>query len=445
MLVQSDRDHHSMTSPSSPTTIDDVHPESSPLLAGERVAFTGTLASMTHEAARQLVEEHGGTSTDHASRQTTMLVVGEEGWPLDPNGEPSRAFQHVTEWIAEGLPIQLVRESDWLHLLGLDERRDEVHRLYTPAMLNQLLGVSVANVRRWARLGLIRPVKRIARLPYFDFREVTSARRLVELLESGATRDGIERGLRELENRFPDIERPLAQLDLLTDEKRLLYRDDRSLVDPRNRQRHFDFDESAAESGPAIGDDEEPATLRFEAAREELELDRIDWSAADWFHQGCVLAEDGELPAAIEAFRTALLQAPYEPEVHLHLAEALYRNGAIEAALERYHVAVEHDHEYVEAWTQIGCLHEERGDLDSALEAYRVALEVHPEYPDAHLFLADALHAQGQTEEAIPHWRTYLCYDTRGPWAERARTQLERAGAAAEPDHHDGDSTCGDE
>ncbi len=415
--------------------------ESSPLLAGERVTFTGTLASMTHDAARRLVEEHGGSTTDHASRQTTMLVVGEEGWPLEENGEPSQAFQHVTEWIAEGLTIELVRESDWLRLLGLDERRDEVHRLYTPAMLNQLLGVSVSDVRRWARLGLIRPVRRVHRLPYFDFQEVTSARRIVQLLDSGTSRDRIEQGLRELQTRFPDVERPLAQLDLLADERRLLYRDERSLVDPHSRQRHFDFDESHGAAADDVdgthGESEPTATLLLHDPERSETDDRLDWTAADWFQQGCVLSNEGNFAEAVEAFRTALLQLPDEPEFHLHLAEALYRNGMAEAALERYHVAVELDHEYVEAWTQIGCLHEERGELAPALDAYRVALEVHPEYPDAHLFLADALHKQGRTEEAIPHWRTYLLYDTRGPWAERARTQLERAGAAEsdEPSH----------
>ena len=59
----------------------------SPALAGERVAFTGTLASMTHrESHITRVVEHGGNAGEHVSRQTTMLVIGEEGWPLEPDG-----------------------------------------------------------------------------------------------------------------------------------------------------------------------------------------------------------------------------------------------------------------------------------------------------------------------------------------------------------------------
>ena len=54
--------------------------QSSPVLQGERIAFTGTLASMTHRQAMELVEQHGGQSSQHVSHQTTLLVVGEEGW-----------------------------------------------------------------------------------------------------------------------------------------------------------------------------------------------------------------------------------------------------------------------------------------------------------------------------------------------------------------------------
>ncbi|MCH7990253.1 MAG: BRCT domain-containing protein, partial [Planctomycetes bacterium] len=70
----------------------------SPPLQGERVSFTGTLASMTHRQAIELVAEHGGVATPHVSRQLTILVIGEEGWPLEPDGRASQKLQQVTEW-----------------------------------------------------------------------------------------------------------------------------------------------------------------------------------------------------------------------------------------------------------------------------------------------------------------------------------------------------------
>ena len=45
-------------------------------------------------------------------------------------------------------------------------------------MLSRLLGLPVNLIRRCGDIGLIHPVRRVCRLPYFDFREVASARRL---------------------------------------------------------------------------------------------------------------------------------------------------------------------------------------------------------------------------------------------------------------------------
>jgi hypothetical protein len=34
----------------------------------------------------------------------------------------------------------------------------------------------------------------------------------------------------------------------------------------------------------------------------------------------------------------------------------------------------------------------------------------------------------GRTQEAAYHWRSYLKFDTRGPWADEARQRLEEIG-----------------
>ncbi len=124
---------------------------SSPPLQGERVAFTGVLASMTHARAADLVAQHGGEASEHISRQTTLLVVGEEGWPLEDDGQPSVKLQQAERLRSAGEPLRIIGESDWLQLLGLAENREELHRLYTPAMLSQMLDVSVHVIRGWER------------------------------------------------------------------------------------------------------------------------------------------------------------------------------------------------------------------------------------------------------------------------------------------------------
>ena len=87
------------------------------------MAFTGTLASMTHAQAAELAREHGATATEHVSRQTTMLVVGEEGWPLEPDGQPSVKLREAERRRQEGIEIRIVSESEWLSFVGLDGHR----------------------------------------------------------------------------------------------------------------------------------------------------------------------------------------------------------------------------------------------------------------------------------------------------------------------------------
>uniref|UniRef100_A0A7C4QS31 Tetratricopeptide repeat protein n=1 Tax=Schlesneria paludicola TaxID=360056 RepID=A0A7C4QS31_9PLAN len=401
----------------------DDNPAAVPCLQGERVAFTGTLASMTHRRAAELVEERGGQAVAHVSQNTTLLVVGEEGWPLEPDGRPSLKLQQAQHLQQRGHPIRILSESEWLAVLRL-EPAPAARQLYTPAMLSQILNVSAHAIRRWERMGLIHAVKRVLRLPYFDYAEVTAARRLVDLLAAGADIRQLAASLRRLQTVLPNVARPLAQLELLAQGRRTLYRDAAGWIEPATGQRVFVFDE------PPESDNDEPITISLPFASRQ---DRSVWTADDWFRQGCALAEDGALTAAVEAFRLALLERPLEPDFHFHLADTLYRLGNRTGAIERYYTAVELDHDFIEAWTQLGCVLAELDDDEGAQQAFQAALDRHPDYPDAHFHLAQLLDRRGETEAALRHWQTYLRFDVRGPWAEIARQRLASTFGSSTP------------
>ena len=413
--------------------------ESSPCLQGERVAFTGILASMTHQQACDLVGENGGSSSVHVSRQVTMLVVGEEGWPLDEEGKASVKLEQAVELINSGVPLQILKESEWLRLLGLEHRERDVHRLFTPAMLQQKLSIPVGVVRRWERLGLIVPVQRMFRLPYFDFQEVAAVRRLQEMLKSGIPRDRIEQSLAELRQLLPSVDRPLAQLEILARYSRVVFRDEKGLVEARTGQRVLDFD-----SEPEIGQvdsssghseeskdselAEHPSTIPIPNFGVVAETTPSNWNAEEWFDHGCGLLGDDEVTESIEAFRMALMLCPDDAEIHFYLASALYRNGNAGGAMERYHVAVELDHDYIEAWTQLGCLRFEAGDAQAAIEAFDIALTCHADYPDAVYHKATVLSGLGRSDEAVVLWKQYLEFDQDGPWAEAVMERLASVG-----------------
>jgi hypothetical protein len=184
-----------------------LQPQSAQLV-GQRVAFMGKLAGMSKRDAQQLVREQGGLPLERPDASATLLVLGEH--------EPLPALSMV-EGLAEPVriaveagQIEAVSETELWRRLGLVDLEHNVQRLYTPAMLAELTGVNVSVVRRWHRLGLIRPVREVRRLPYFDFQEVAAARQLAQMLASGMSAQAIRRQLSALAQRMPLAERPLA-------------------------------------------------------------------------------------------------------------------------------------------------------------------------------------------------------------------------------------------
>lgn len=369
---------------------------------------------MTHRQAAKLVEQHGGIPVYHVTQQTTLLVIGEEGWPLEPDGQPSVKLLQAQTGQQKGLPIRILSESEWRQALGLEPLRPQ--QLFTPAMLCQQLGVSVYDIRRWERMGLIHAVRRVMRLPYFDCAEVNAARRLAELIAAGASAEHLSKSLQQLRSIVPDVDRPLAQLEMLARGSQLLYRDKASWIDTESGQRLFSFEADEPQT-------EAPETIPFPAPDDSVS-NQASRGAEDWFHEGCRLSEESQLTAATEAFRLALIDRPAEPEYHFHLADTLYRLGNVRGAIERYYAAVEHDHQFLEAWTQLGCALAEIDDTVAARDAFQVALDLHPDFPDAHFHLAQLLERLGETFGAKHHWKTYLSFDQRGPWAELARQRL---------------------
>src|SRR5438477_10251656 len=127
--------------------------------------------------------------------------------------------------------------------------------LQTAAMLAELIGVHVSRVRSWQRRGWIIPTHQTHRLAYFDFQELTIARQLAELQRGGATPRWLAKKLAEIQRRFPDVARPLAELKLVIEGRTLLVRRGDELLEPGGQLR-IDFE--------ALGRDTEselPATL----------------------------------------------------------------------------------------------------------------------------------------------------------------------------------------
>ena len=289
---------------------------------------------------------------------------------------------------------------------------------YTAAMLAELSGVDVARVRAWQRRGWIVPASETHRLAHFDFTELTVARQLAQLTRAGATPRLLARKLAEIHRRWPDVGRPLAELTLVLDGKKLLVRRGTELLEPGGQLR-IDFEALAEDSQP-----DPPATILssslFLARQSESPVATPEQFAA-WAAE---MDEAGDLKLAAELYRTALAAGGPKPELCFQLAEALYRAGDLPAARERYFMAIELDEDYVEARANLGCVLLDLGEKELAAAALEGALHSYEPYADVHYHLARTLDELGRTDQAAPHWSRFLELAPDSPWADEARERL---------------------
>jgi tetratricopeptide (TPR) repeat protein len=390
-------------------------------LDGRRVAFVGKLGGMTKREAQQVVRQHGGVPFERIEEAVDIIVMGADHLPLS---DPESLLDDDLESRAAAGELEIVSEADFWQRLGIDDGDQSERNLYTPAMLADLIGVSVATIRRWHRLNLIVPTREVHRLPYFDFQEVATARRIAELLSAGATVAAIEKKLAELSQFYPNAERPLAQLSVIVEGKQILLRQGEGLIEPGGQLR-INFDLTETDGGEC------DATIMFPSGAPPSESEPVDSGlSADatpanmlsWAHQ---LEDDGDLISAAEMYRAVLAGGGPSAEVCFQLADVLYRLGDLAAARERYYMAIELDENYVEARANLGCVLTELGQLDLAVAAFQGALAFHDDYPDVHFHLARTFDDLDEPEQARGHWEDFLRLAPDSPWAGEAMHRLD--------------------
>src|SRR5262249_28999329 len=138
------------------------------------VAFTGRLASMKREEAFALVRRKGGTPRRGVTRKTAILVVGELGWPLLPDGRPSKSLS-----LAKSFCAPITSERRFLEWVGRAVPDDEV-RSYSAGQIASLSGLPPDVVEQLTAFGLLD-----GREERYRFRDLTAARQLAELFRSG--------------------------------------------------------------------------------------------------------------------------------------------------------------------------------------------------------------------------------------------------------------------
>ncbi len=373
-------------------------------LRGKQIAFTGKLASMTRKEAADLVRAHGGEFVTTINRQTSYLIIGQEGWPLRQDGRLTYKLLQARALQRRCHPVRVLSEAELLACLGLDAGSDLIRGLYTTAELVQLLKVPRDRLRAWMEAGLVKPVESRDGICYFDFRQVSAVKNLSKLTQSGVSVERIRRSLRQLSRWVPDVGNSLSQLGALDDGKKLFLRSEEGRLIEPSGQIVFEFGEEAS---PSV-----------------VQVMQNAPTPEQWFEHGCTHEEAARLHEAAKSYRQALLAGGQNADTCFNLANVLYALREKEAAAERYRQAVEVKPSFAEAWNNLGNVLAELGEREEAAAAYQRALTINPGLADAHYNLADILDEQRKPLEARPHWQAYVALEPCGRWADYARKRL---------------------
>jgi tetratricopeptide (TPR) repeat protein len=301
-------------------------------------------------------------------------------------------------------------------------------------MFAELLEVSPAMVRQWHRRGWLRESEIIQRLPYFALTELLPAKRLAQLAKNGLDNAEIAKKLDALQALFPDIDRPIAALDLRIDGRDIFLTKEGQQVDTVG-QKLLDFAHDGNVPAEQICNDFPVSQLDSafqgvggrEQGAEESESKRptppcslpSDPDKGELCRYAYHCEEQGRLEQAVEYFRVALAAGGPDAAICFQLGELLYRLDDKTAARERYYMAIEIDEHFVEARATLGCVLAETNDWELAVSAFQGALLHHPDYADVHYHLGMTLQKLGKTLEAEQHLRRFRELMPNSPWTER--------------------------
>ncbi|NIR30106.1 MAG: tetratricopeptide repeat protein [Gammaproteobacteria bacterium] len=269
-------------------------------------------------------------------------------------------------------------------------------RRYTTSDAAELLGLTAAQVRSFARAGFLAP-ERGPRGEYrFSFQDIVLLRAAKDLINARIHPRKVRRALHRLKAQLPRG-RPLSTVRIVAEGDRVAVRDAGTLWNPESGQVYLDFSvsELATRSAPVA------TRMAAEARRSEQDFD-----SEDWYYLGLELepVAPGE---ARTAYRRAIALDANNTEAHINLGRLLQEQGQLGEAESHYRKAMARAPDEPTAAFNLGTLLEDTGRTREAIDAYRRAIQVDPRCTDAHYNLARLYERTGQLDAALKHLRSF--------------------------------------
>src|SRR6266571_697583 len=269
---------------------------------------------------------------------------------------------------------------------------------YTSRDVAKLLGLTVAQVRGFARDGFLTPSSaRGGRGKLrFSFQDLVILRTAKGLVAARIPTRRIRRALRRLRAQLPRG-RSLAELRIGAEGDRIVVSDGVTTWSPESDQMALDFAVSELASRAA------PMARRAARAARRVE---DDLSAEEWYELGLEL-EVAAPSEARDAYRRALELDAHHADTRVNLGRLLHEQGLVEEAERHYRLALRENPEHATAAYNLGIALEDLGRTADAIEAYRAALAADPRLADAHYNVARLYEKVGKKAAALRHLSIY--------------------------------------
>lgn len=267
---------------------------------------------------------------------------------------------------------------------------------YTSRDVARLLGLTVAQVRAFARDGFLAPRRARSGDLQFSFQDLVILRAAKALVAARIPTRRIRRALSELRRQLPRG-RSLAELRIVADGDRIVVSDGYAAWNPESGQLSIDFAVRDLATRAA------PIARRTAAAARRAEG---DFDAAGWYELGLELEAVAPTEAR-DAYRRALELDAHHADAHVNLGRLLQEQGLVEEAERHYRLALHDNPDHATAAFNLGIALEDLGRPGDAIAAYRAALSADPRLADAHFNVARLYEQAGKKAAALRHWSIY--------------------------------------
>jgi tetratricopeptide (TPR) repeat protein len=289
---------------------------------------------------------------------------------------------------------------------------EPVTDLFSRREVSKLLGVSETRLRALDRAKVVSPSGARGKARAYTFQDLIALRATRELLAHRVRLRDVAQAIGVLRATLPRVTRPLQELRIVGDGRRVVVRSDAGSFEPLTGQMVLDFDVQSLS-------DDVVRVLRPEATPARAR------TAYDLYVEASSLDEDpSTYDQAEELYGRAIRLDPSLAIAYTNLGNIRFRRGDEEAAVDLYERAIQIDPRQPEAHYNLGYVVLERGDARRATMHFERALEGDPRFADAHFNLAMAWEQLGERSKARPHWKKYLELEPKGAWAEVARDHI---------------------